>query len=101
MEEDRRQSLREECDCKLSVTLEGHELEANLRNISKGGAFLHVAEKDNYKITSADTEKVITFRLANNKFHVDYSGSINRYIEDNNDKYLAVCLCQRHLHELV
>lgn len=102
MENERRQSPREECNCKLSLLFKDREVQADLRNISAGGAFLHVAKEDNEKITTADTGQFVTFRLTNGKSYVNYKGTINRYIEgDDDNKYLAVFFNQRSMHELV
>lgn len=91
MGNERRQSTREERDDRLSVSVDNRELEADLRNISIGGAFLHVVEKDSGKISPADTGQIISFRLERDKTRINYCGTINRYVEINNNKYLAVC----------
>ena len=103
MEIERRRSPRQECTCKLSLLLKDREVRVDLRNISASGAYSHVAEEDNEKITSSDTGQVVTFRLTNGKSYVNYKGTINRYIEDDNgnNKYLAVFFHQRTIHELV
>jgi len=87
---ERRQSPRENCNCKQTLIIGGQEVEADLRNISRGGAFFHLAEKDNDIITSADTGKTIIFRLSRGDACVNRKGYIDRYTEDNNNKYLAV-----------
>ncbi len=87
---ERRKSPRTECNCKQILVLEVRELEAELRNISRGGAFFQISEKDLDKITSADTGKAIIFRLSRGDAFVNRRGSIDRYTEDNNNKYLAI-----------
>ena len=100
MKKERRQAPREECDCQLSVAVNNRELDANLRNISQGGAFLHIAKKDSGKITSIDTGQIISFRLARDKININYSGTINRYIEVNSNKYLAVSFNRQTTEEV-
>jgi len=99
MGNERRQSNREERDDRLSVSVDNRELEADLRNISIGGAFLHVVEKDSGKISPADTGQIISFRLERDKTHINYCGTINRYVEINNNKYLAVCFDEHTMDE--
>jgi hypothetical protein len=97
--EERRKSPREECNVKALILFKNKEIEADLRNISTGGAFLNVAEQDNHKITSADVDQMVTFRLTNGKSHVSYKGTIGRYTEtEDNKKYLAIYFSQRTLH---
>ena len=90
MKMERRQSPRETCDNRLSVALDNRQIDADMKNISNGGALLQVLEKDSGKITSADTGQIISFRLSRNKANINYVGTINRYVEANNNKYLAV-----------
>ena len=59
MEIERRRSPRQECTCKLSLLLKDREVRVDLRNISASGAYFHVAEEDNEKITSSDTGQVL------------------------------------------
>jgi hypothetical protein len=99
MGNERRQSPRKECDDKLSLLVDNRGLEANLQNISPGGAFLHVVEKDSGKITPADTGQIISFRLKRDKAHINYCGTINRYVEINDNKYLAVHFTQQTMDE--
>jgi hypothetical protein len=99
MGNDRRQSPREECDDRLSLSFDNRELEANLRNISTGGALLHVVEKDSGKISPADTGQIVSFRLERNKTYINYCGTINRYVEINDNKYLAVYFNQQIMDE--
>jgi hypothetical protein len=99
MGSERRKSPREECDDRLSLSVSNRELEANLRNISMGGVFLHVVEKDSGKITPADTGQIISFRLKRDKAHINYCGTINRYAEINDNKYLAVHFDQQTMDE--
>jgi hypothetical protein len=99
MGNERRKSPREECDDRLSLSLDNRELEADLRNISIGGAFLHVIEKDSGKISPADTGQIVSFRLKRDKTHINYCGTINRYVEINDNKYLAVCFNEPTMDE--
>ena len=99
MGNERRQSPREERDDRLSLSVDNRELEADLRNISTGGAFLHVVEKDSGKISPADTGQIISFRLERDKTHINYCGTINRYVEINNNKYLAICFDEHTMDE--
>jgi hypothetical protein len=99
MGEERRQSPRDECDYGLSITLDNRELDARLQNISIGGALLHVVEKDSGKISPADTGQIINFRLGRGKDNINYCGTINRYVETNNHKYLAVCFNRKTMDE--
>ncbi len=100
--EERRKSPREECNIKALILFKNKEIEAELRNISAGGAFLSVAEQDNHKITAADTNQMITFRLTNGRSHVSYKGIVGRYSEtEDNRKYLAIHFSQRPLHGLI
>ena len=99
MQIERRQFPREECACKLSLFFKDREVQVTLRNISIGGVLLLVAEEDNDKITSADIGQVVTFRLTNGNSYVNYKGTINRYIEadNNNNKYIAVFFSQKNM----
>jgi hypothetical protein len=99
MGNERRRSPREECDDRLSLSVDNRELEANLRNISIGGALLHVVEKDSGKISPADTGQIISFRLERDKTYINYCGTINRYVEINDEKYLAVCFNEHTMDE--
>ncbi len=90
MENERRRCSRKERDDKLSLIVDNTELEARLRNISSGGALLHVVEKDSGKVSSADTGQIISFRLERDKTNINYCGTVNRYVEIKNNKYLAV-----------
>ncbi len=100
MEKDRRESPREESTCQLFLLFRDQEVEAELRNISSGGAFIHVAGEECHKITCTDTGQAVTFRLTNGKSHVNYKGVIGRYTEsDRNNKYVAVHFNHRTMHE--
>jgi hypothetical protein len=99
MKEERRQSSREKCDCALSIVVDDRELDARLRNISIGGALLHVVERGSGRISPADTGQIISFRLERDKTYINYCGTINRYVEINDDKYLAVCFNEHTMDE--
>jgi hypothetical protein len=99
MGNEKRQSPRKECDDKLSLLLDNRELGADLRNISTGGAFLHIVERDSGQISPADTGQIISFRLERDKTHINYCGTINRYVAINDNKYLAVHFNQQAMDE--
>lgn len=99
MKNERRQSPRDGCDCELPIVLDNRELDARLQNISIGGAFLNVVEKDSNKISPADTGRIISFRVERDKTYINYCGTINRYVEINNNKYLAVHFNQQTMDE--
>ncbi len=100
MEKERRQSIREESNCSLLLIFKDREVQADLRNISTGGAFIHVLGEEIHKITSADIGKAVIFRLTNGKSHINYKGTIGRYTEsDENNKYMAIHFNQRSMHE--
>jgi hypothetical protein len=100
MENERRQFPREESDVKAIILFKNKEVEADLRNISTGGAFLSLTDEDNDKLTSADIGQQITFRLAKGNSYIDHKGTIGRYTEtDDNKKYLAIFFNQRTMHE--
>lgn len=101
MKSERRQSPRETCDTRLSVALDNRQIDADMKNISNSGALLQVLEKDSGKITSADTGQIINFRLSRNKVNINCVGTINRYVEANNNKYLAVYFDRQTTEELV
>ena len=90
MTNERRKSPRAEHDERLSLRLGNQELAADLRNISGGGAYIRITEQDSNKITPADTGEIVTFRLAKDNAFTNYCGTINRYAEINDDKFLAV-----------
>lgn len=101
MKRERRQSPRETCDNRLSVALDNRQIDTEMKNISDGGALFQVLGKDNGKITSADTGQIVSFRLSGNKTNINYVGTINRYVEANNNKYLAVYFNQQTTEEFV
>ena len=100
MEEEKRQSPREACDCKLFLIFQDREIQADLRNISTGGAYIQITGEECRKVSPLDIGRSVTFRMANGKSHVDYRGIIGRYTEsDEKNKYVAVHFNQRNLHE--
>jgi hypothetical protein len=101
MQDERRRSPRKECENKLSLLVDNRELEAHLRNISSGGALLHVVEKESGKIAPADTGQIISFRLERDRTNINYCGTVNRYVEINNNKYLAICFNEQTMDEFV
>jgi|WetSurMetagenome_2_1015567.scaffolds.fasta_scaffold229710_1 hypothetical protein len=100
MEKERRESPRRESTCQLSILFKDREVRADLRNISSGGAFIHVAGEESHKITFADTGRAVTFLLTNGKSSVNYKGTVGRYTEsDKDNKYVAIHFNQRTMHE--
>ncbi len=95
---ERRKSPREECNVRTTVLVNNREIAAELRNISAGGAFLSVAEKDGNRITPDDMGKKATFRLVNGKSTVNFKGTIGRYTEtEDHRKYLAIVFRHKSL----
>jgi hypothetical protein len=91
MEIERRTQSREECNVMLQVVFADREVQAELRNLSAGGALLQVAKEDNRKISSADIDRRVTFRVATNgSSYINFKGKISRCTESEDNKYLAV-----------
>ncbi|HEX2966337.1 MAG TPA: PilZ domain-containing protein [Syntrophorhabdaceae bacterium] len=97
--EDKREYPRKEQEVDARIVVSDREVDAELRNISTGGAFLAIPFKDKNKIGHEDVGAAVMFRLTSGSSHVNYKGSIVRYTEEENGAYVAVQFKNRTLYE--
>ena len=87
---EKRQYPREETDMKLSLVLDRQEVLVNVRNISRGGAFVQIGAGYIDRIRPSDVGRVAKLRLENGHSFVSSRGTILRCVEEGGMKYMAL-----------
>ncbi len=90
MEAEKRRYEREQTDMKLSLVLDRQEVLVNVRNISRGGAFVQVERGDLNRIMPSDVGRVAKLRMENGQSFVSSRGTILRCVEEGGAKYMAL-----------
>jgi hypothetical protein len=87
---EKRRYPREETDIKLSLILEHREVAVNVRNISKGGAFVQVKAEDMNGIMLSDVGRIARLRTEDDHTFTSPRGTILRCVEEGGTKYVAL-----------
>ncbi|HUJ69031.1 MAG TPA: PilZ domain-containing protein [Syntrophorhabdales bacterium] len=80
---------------RASLVFGNREISTNLRNISKGGAYLRVKDEDAHKIASTDVGQLCSLRMEQANESVSQRGQISRYVVESGSTYVAVAFARR------
>jgi hypothetical protein len=89
MKDEKRTCPRLLAEWRASLVFENREVSTNLRNISDGGAYLRIREKDAHKIASCDVGRHAILKMEQGETRLSRYGEIRRYIEDDGSAYVA------------
>lgn len=95
MGNEKREFPRMLAEWRASLVFENREISTNLRNISKGGAYLRVKDEDAHKIASTDVGQPCSLRMEQANESVSQRGQISRYIVESGSTYVAVAFARR------
>ena len=89
VKDDKRACPRMLAEWRASLVFENREISTNLRNISDGGAYLRIREKDAHKIAPSDVGRHALLKMEQGDTRLFRYGEIRRYIQDDGSTYIA------------